>query len=116
MPLELINTSAPRGIDSGSRGFTTVAITQGLSGIWRTRLESMSSYSIESGITSKPIIYSHAELVVAGSRRSVISRVGHAGLDYSGRPNRIAHHISYRCGGTNFWRSGFNTPTARRIL
>jgi len=93
VPFELINTSAPRGIDSGSRGFTTVAITQGLGGVWRNRLESMSSYFVEDSISNKPIIYTHASLSIGSSTRSVLSRVGLAGLDYSGRQNRIAHHI-----------------------
>ena len=93
MPFELINTSAPKGIDQGSRGFTTVAITQGLDGIWRTRLESLSSYSLEKGIKSKPAIYTHITLTIGGSTRHVLSRVAPSGLDYSGRPNRIAHHV-----------------------
>jgi hypothetical protein len=93
VPFELINTSAPRGIDPGSRGFTTVAITQGLVGIWRKRLESMSGYFIEDGISGKPAIFMHTTLAVSGSSRSVLSRIGSSGLDYSGRPNRIAHHI-----------------------
>ena len=93
MPMELIHTSAPHGIDANARGFTVVAMSQGLGGVWKTRLESLSSYSIETGVAEKPVVCRHVLLRVGGSRRHVLSRISPCGLDYTGRPNRIAHHL-----------------------
>jgi hypothetical protein len=93
MPMELIHTSAPHGIDANARGFTVVAMSQGLGGMWKTRLESLSSYSIETGVAGKPVIFRHVLLRVGGSRRHVLSRISPCGLDYTGRENRIAHHL-----------------------
>lgn len=93
MAFELIHTSSPRGIDPNARGFTTVAMSQGLGGVWRSRLESLSSYAVEDGVGGQPVITRHVLLQVAGSKRHVLSRIAPCGLDYTGRPNRIAHHI-----------------------
>ncbi|MFN8706318.1 MAG: hypothetical protein ACK50J_06515, partial [Planctomyces sp.] len=40
-----------------------------------------------------PVNYSHVTIRLAGKRLNVISRVGDAGQDYSGRTNKLAHHI-----------------------
>jgi len=45
MSQELINTSAPRGLKPGSKGFCTVAMTAGLTTAWAERLESLSVYA-----------------------------------------------------------------------
>ena len=93
MAFELIHTSAPKGVDPGSRGFTTVAITQGLGAAWKSRLESLSSYAPDQGLTSKPVIHMHCLIRAGGLSKHVLSRISPCGLDYSGRPNRIAHHL-----------------------
>jgi hypothetical protein len=38
-------------------------------------------------------LLSHLRLTVGGKVFSVLSRIGPAGLDYSGRPNKYAHHV-----------------------
>ncbi|MCH2136843.1 MAG: hypothetical protein MK101_09720 [Phycisphaerales bacterium] len=98
MPFELIHTSAAHGIDPNARGFTTVAMTQGISGPWRSRLESLSSWSLEAGIRGQLVIHRHVVLTVGGAKRHVLSRIAPCGLDYTGRPNRIAHHLLLDAG------------------
>jgi len=93
MSYELIHTSAPRGLRPGSRGFTTVAMTDGLPPLWRERLESLSAYEAPSQTNELPILHAHLICKVAGTSAHVLSRVGPCGLDYSGRSNRIAHHL-----------------------
>lgn len=94
MSFALIHTSAPRGLLPNTRGFTTVAVTEGIPPTWRERLESLSAYeSSGPGVSRRPTCHAHFRAEVAGSTRSVVTRIVPAGLDYSGRPNRLAHHI-----------------------
>lgn len=89
--LELIYTSAPRGLRPGSFGFCTVAMTGGMPVALIERLESLSSY--DSAGDGKPVIFSHWKIPLGVRRRSLLSRVAPSGLDYSGRENKLAHHI-----------------------
>ena len=41
-----------------------------------------------------PVNYSHLLLTVAGRRYSVLSRVCDAGMDYTQRTNKLAHHVA----------------------
>ncbi len=95
---ELIYTSAEKGLRAGSRGFCTVAITAGLTRSIITRLERLSSYEFLYELSSNsnliyPINYMHTILSIDSRKINVISRVGFSGTDYSGRTNKIAHHI-----------------------
>ncbi|MGC1274169.1 MAG: hypothetical protein WBC44_10720 [Planctomycetaceae bacterium] len=96
MAQELLYTSAPRGLKSGSRGFCTVEATAGLSPTLVTALEGLSGYRhvAAPGDPSNPVVYSHVTLSVAGRRCSVVSRVADAGADYTGRTNKLAHHLA----------------------
>ncbi len=38
-------------------------------------------------------MFSHLRLTLGGKVLNVLSRIGPAGLDYSGRPNKYAHHV-----------------------
>jgi len=98
MSQELHYTSVPRGLKPGSRGFCTVAATAQISGPLVERLEAISGYQPvfppnDAWTTLNPIAYSHLRVPVGGKVLSVVSRIGPAGLDYSGRPNKYAHHI-----------------------
>jgi hypothetical protein len=98
MSQELHYTSVPRGLKPGSRGFCTVAATPQMSSVLADRLEGLSGYqpvfpSHDPFAALNPIVYSHLRLTVAGRVLSVLSRIGPAGLDYSGRPNKYAHHV-----------------------
>jgi hypothetical protein len=93
---ELVYTSAQRGLKSGSRGFCIVAATANLSPKTVTLLESMSAYrhlNLPTGDPhpDNPVAWSHLHLPRDGS--SILSRVADSGLDYSGRTNKLAHHL-----------------------
>ena len=95
---ELHYTSAPRGLKPGSRGFCTVATTPQMPGTLIERLESLSGYRqifppSDPSAARNPVNHSHLRLVVAGAPRSVVSRIGFAGLDYTDRANKYAHHV-----------------------
>lgn len=98
MSQELIYTSVPKGLKPGSRGFSTVAMTSGMSSSWVDRLESLSGYQPiyplgDANTARNPVSFAHWRVTVAGKSRSVLSRVAFAGADYSQRSNKFAHHV-----------------------
>lgn len=98
MTQELHYTSAPRGLKPGSVGFCTVAQTANLPGPLAERLEALSGYQQvfpphDPNAALNPVAFSHLRIAVGGRACSVLSRVGFAGLDYSARSNKYAHHI-----------------------
>ena len=98
MSQELHYTSVPRGLKPGSRGFGTVAATAHLADTLADRLESLSGYQAvyppgDPADALNPIVHAHFRLTAGGKVIDVLSRIGPAGLDYSGRPNKYAHHI-----------------------
>lgn len=98
MALELIYTSAPRGLRIGSSGFCTVACTRGLPANYVELLESLSGYEgvfppNHASAHLNPTAFSHYRFVIAGKTISVVSRVAPAGVDYTKRNNKIAHHL-----------------------
>jgi hypothetical protein len=95
---ELVFTSAPRGVKPGSQGFCTVAHTQGMPANLIQQLESLSGYRHvfapqEPQASLNPVVSSHLTLAVAGRRCHVLSRISDAGLDYTRRTNKFAHHV-----------------------
>jgi|GEM_PF-2214133 len=98
MTQELIYTSAPRGLKPGSRGFCTVMSTFGMAANLAQRLEALSGYRHvyrpqDANARLNPVAFSHLLLTVGGRGFHVISRIADAGLDYTQRTNKIAHHI-----------------------
>jgi hypothetical protein len=98
MSHELHYTSVPRGLKLGSRGFCTVAATPGMPVTLFDRLESLSGYQAvyppgDPSAALNPIVASHFRVTIGDKNFSVLSRIGPAGLDYSGRPNKYAHHV-----------------------
>jgi hypothetical protein len=98
MSQELIYTSAPRGLRPGSKGFCTVAQTADLPNAWAERLESLSGYRAvfplgDPSVGRNPVNWAHWRVNVGGKTRSVLSRVAFAGVDYSQRSNKFAHHL-----------------------
>jgi hypothetical protein len=96
---ELLYTSAPKGLKSGSRGFCTVVSTQGMPVPLMTALESMSAYRHvyppgDRLAARNPVAWSHLKMNVAGRSYHVLSRVADYGLDYSQRGNKLAHHVA----------------------
>jgi hypothetical protein len=98
MTQELHYTSLPRGLKPGSRGFCTVASTPHMAGPLVERLESLSGYQPvypvhDPAAARNPVNFMHVKLAIGGKTVSVLSRVGPAGLDYSGRTSKYAHHV-----------------------
>ena len=96
---ELIFTSSERGLQIGKSGFCTVASTPKMASNLTRMLESLSGYrhlfTPGSPEASKnPVVYSFLQVKVGGEQKFVMSRVADAGIDYSGRSNKLAHHIS----------------------
>ncbi len=98
MSQELHYTSVPRGLLPGTRGFCTVACTPNMSGPLRERLESLSGYQQvfpphDPKVGLNPVVFSHHRLNLGGRSYSVLSRICFAGLDYTSRSNKYAHHV-----------------------
>jgi hypothetical protein len=93
---ELIVTSAPRGLQAGRSGFTTVCRTRGIHPDLAARLEAASGYRHvhPQGDPRNPVIFSYTLKSSTVGEVWVMSRVGDAGTDYTGRSNKIAHHIA----------------------
>jgi len=112
MAQELLYTSAPRGLKTGSRGFCTVEATSGMSPALMSALEALSGYRhvAPPGDSANPVVYSHVTLSLGGRHKSVVSRIADAGTDYSGRTNKIAYHLALdpaeRAVGGPAWLSG----------
>jgi hypothetical protein len=99
MTQEIIYTSAPSGLRPGSRGFCTVAATRGIAKPLVDQLEDLSGYrhiflSNDAQSALNPIVYSNLKLSVAGRSYHVVSRICDAGLDYTQRTNKLAHHVA----------------------
>lgn len=98
MSQEIYYTSAPQGLKPGSRGFCTVVSTQGMARNLAEQLEALSGYRHvfspqEAEAALNPVVYSHLKLSIAGRPWHVLSRVCDAGLDYTQRTNKFAHHV-----------------------
>lgn len=103
MSQELVYTSAPQGLKVGSRGFCTVASTAGMPAALAERLESLSGYRHvfppqDPQARNNPVAWSHLIVSLGGKCYHVVSRVADAGLDYSQRSNKLAHHVAFEPG------------------
>ncbi len=103
MSQELINTSAAQGIKPGSSGFCTVVQTPEMPRLLEEQLTMLSGYrrvfqKDSAEAWKNPVLWSHARISVGGKSLSILSRVCDAGVDYSQRSNRFAHHIALDAG------------------
>lgn len=99
MSHEILYTSAPQGLKPGSRGFCTVVSTAGIAKNLAERLESFSGYrhafmAHEAQADQNPVNYAHYHTTVGGRKYHVLSRIADAGLDYTQRSNKLAHHVA----------------------
>ena len=98
MSFELVYTSVPRGLSPNSSGFCTVAATAGISRVALMMLEGLSAYEFRYRLSDaqadlNPPNFAHTVISSGSERHSVLSRIGFSGADYSGRANKIAHHV-----------------------
>jgi hypothetical protein len=99
MSHELFYTSAPKGLQPGSRGFCTVAATRGIPVALMEKLEALSGYRPlfpphDAKADLNPVVYAHLRINAGGKTYSVLSRICAAGLDYTDRANKFAHHVA----------------------
>jgi len=96
---EILYTSASQGLKPGSRGFCTVVSTAGMAKNLAERLESFSGYrhafmAHEAQAEQNPINYAHYHTTIGGRKYHILSRIADAGLDYTQRSNKLAHHVA----------------------
>lgn len=112
MSQELLYTSSQKGLDPTKRGFCTVLATAGMPSNLSGQLERLSGYKHHFPAGSdeahqNPVAFSHVTLRINGRETSVLSRVSDYKLDYSGRSNKLAHHVvldhSERCDAGPAW-------------
>jgi hypothetical protein len=80
-----------------------VAATQGLPLPLAEKVESLSGYRplyppLDAKGKQNPVVHSHLRITVGGKTYSVLSRITSAGLDYSQRANKFAHHVILEAG------------------
>lgn len=98
MTAELLYTSAAKGLKPGSRGFCTVVSSAGMPTNLASKLESLSGYRqmflpSDPNAAKNPVAFSHLTFSLGGQQTSILSRVAAYGADYSGRTNKLAHHV-----------------------
>ena len=98
MSQELLYTSSQKGLDPTKRGFCTVLATAGMPSNLSGQLERLSAYKHHFPAGSEeasqnPVALSHVTTRINGRLTSILSRVSDYKLDYSGRSNKLAHHI-----------------------
>jgi len=90
--LELIYTSAPRGLRAGASGYCTVAQTRGMREDLAAALERRSVFTHEPKGDSQ-VYFSYRILSLGGTNWRVLSRAQDAGLDFTGRRHYLVHHL-----------------------
>lgn len=98
MAEELFYTSAERGLRPGTRGFCTVAYTQGMTLATIRLLESLSAYkgvyaAHDARAVNNPVAISHYRYSSMGRNINILSRVGDSKADQTKRTNKLAHHV-----------------------
>lgn len=98
MGLELVYTSARKGLKPGSVGFCTVAMSRRMSPTLAATLESLSGYrhlctAENTSYTDNPVNFCHYLIPDRGRVARVIARIGAAPADYTGRTNKLAHFV-----------------------
>ncbi len=96
--LELIHTSVPQGLKENSSGFCSVAWTAGMPVNLIPPLEQLCAYRAlypfgDAKYERNPVSIAYQRIRYGGTTLSVLGRIASAGLDYSGRNNKIAHQI-----------------------
>ncbi|MDR2345757.1 MAG: hypothetical protein LBE18_06795 [Planctomycetaceae bacterium] len=91
---EQISTSSLRCLD-GNSGFGVVAQTLGMASNVARDVSMLSGYThyFSAGDLRNPVVFMHVIRRSGGMDRHIVSRVADCGNDYSGRTNRIAHHL-----------------------
>lgn len=96
MSFEIVYTSSQRGLNAGATGFCTVAATTGIPRLLQEKLESLSGYQHQHtpGSERNAVSFCCQAIRIQQETYIVLSRVADAGTDFSGRSNKIAHHLA----------------------
>ena len=95
---ELVNTSIPNGLLPGTHGYSTVAMTRGLSDALRVRLEAFCAYRHRTNahddtyVRENPVNWFH---VVLPQGVHAVGCVAPSDFDYTGRTNRLARILAF---------------------
>jgi hypothetical protein len=94
MSLELVHTSVEKGL-RGVSGFATAVATRGLPVGLEPVLEELSAYDFDASRTlgADRVDWGHRIVTLGGRAYSVLTRIAPCGSDWSGRANRVAHHV-----------------------
>lgn len=93
---EVVYTSVERGLNPAQSGYCVVAQSQGISADTLDHLIPFTHYEHLPSVSPSPTDYAHRRVETRTGPISCLSRVGDAGLDYSGRNCFLAHHIAIR--------------------
>jgi hypothetical protein len=109
---ELIVTSAKRALQAGRSGFAAVMRTRGMHPELQSRLEALSGYRhlYPQGDPRNPVILTHIVIDSVAGKFSVFSRTVDAGSDYSGRSNKLSHHVA--CDASEIRNAARSSPAA----
>lgn len=94
MSFEFVHTSVAKGL-RGDSGFAVAVATRGLPAALEPALAELSAYDFDGtrAVGADAIDWAHRILSVSGRSYTVLSRTAPCGSDWSGRRNRIAHHV-----------------------
>ena len=92
---QIIFTSAVRGIKPGASGYCTVLRSPGIRTALEQALEKISVFE-HSKCNSGRMTYSYRQIDVRDTTYCVLSRIGDADKDYTGRTNFLAHHLVFQ--------------------
>ena len=112
MALKLIYTSAPRLLQAGRSGFGTVAMSRGIPPEAVKAAEGASQFSRQAGFPVDRVIYSYRTIRCADGIWHILSCVGDAGADYSGRTNHLAQHLILSDGEASGWAARQQGPAS----
>jgi len=95
MPEQLIFTSKPTGIQPGRSGFQVVAQHNTINPRLVAALEKESIYEFADSTQTLPVVCKYQKFEFANESFSVLTRMQSCGVDFTGRPNHIAHHLVF---------------------
>lgn len=95
MPEQLIFTSKPTGIQPGRSGFQVVAQHSNLHPRLVAALEKESIYEFADSSQALPVICKFQIFEYGSERFHALTRTQSCGVDFTGRPNHIAHHLIF---------------------
>ncbi len=96
MPKQLIYTSSPNGLESGRSGFQIVAQHHGINQRLLSRLEKESVYEVDALKWGSPTVSKFFKISQQEEEHYVVSKLQPCGVDFTGRPNHIAHHVLFQ--------------------